>query len=301
MEEAADDGEADVVDGRVEGALEGLNAAIEDLNELERTREACEAAASRSAALIEEELRALDADAGDLERAIQPFLSARAAASSAIDRARAAEATCLCVCAAETQANAAWAEAEASGTREGLLAAKQELRSARKSAKEARAESRRLERIAELRAERLREEGVALERANGTTVGELLRLHEDYTERRAGLVRVVTHSEARLAELAEAKEAATEHVTEAMDGLEALSNALHEAAADGGGEGGGGDADGGNGAGGARESERSCGKAGEGACSWMEEASYRASGWSEGSSGTSSSRSSSRSEPASPS
>ena len=53
-------GEEPPVDGRVKGAIEALNSAMERLNHLEDTRTAAERAAQRAAVVVGQELAELD-------------------------------------------------------------------------------------------------------------------------------------------------------------------------------------------------------------------------------------------------
>ena len=139
------------VDSRVAGAIESLNTAIENLNTVENTREACVAAAARASALVKEELAALDAEGGALERLVLPFLAARSAAQEAIDNARAAEATYRCACAAVQSVR----EDERAHRFADRATARLAKAAAEKTSKEAKQECRRLERGAEARAIKL--------------------------------------------------------------------------------------------------------------------------------------------------
>ena len=216
------------VDGRVEGAIESLNAAIANLNTVEDTRTAAEAAAARAADLVRKELEALDSSHAWLDQRIRAFMEARRAASDAIELARTTEATWKDTVAAETAARDKVKAMQSNPEqRPWAPLAKRELQEAGKRAKEAKQEARRASRVAEERAVKLGEVGLSFERA-GYTVPVALQTHVEYSERRAGLEEVLRLNEARLAALEAEKEVATQGVGEAMESLEALSEEIRE-------------------------------------------------------------------------
>lgn len=210
------------VDGRVEGAIESLNTAIDNLNTVEHTREACIASALRGASVVRDELEELDQEFSLLEHHVVPFIAARAAATDAIDLARAADATWRCACAVLDQAKR---DLELGNV--DSRAGKKQRSEAAKLAKSTRNDYLRRNRDAEEKAVRLGQLADVLMHTLQMAVTDAMEQHADYLERRAGLQQVLDSTEERLGQLEAAKEAATEDVSAAMEGLEALSLELH--------------------------------------------------------------------------
>ena len=221
MSQSADD--EPPVDGRVKGAIEALNSAMERLNHLEDTRTAAELAAKRAAVVIGQEVEELDQANAKLIQRVDPFLATRELARNAIDASKMADAFWLECKHDEQEAR----EAKKRQPRDAV--AKQVHDHAALRAKDAKRAAQRTGRTAEELAIKLGELGFAIERA-GFTIADGVRMHAEYRERREGLQKVLQMSQARLASLEAAKEEANSAIGDAMENLEALNMELHNAA-----------------------------------------------------------------------
>lgn len=252
QEHDAEQAEEPPVDGRVEGAIEDLNAAADTLNIVEDTKSAAERAAQRGAALVREELAELDSSHATLVRWMEPFLVAREVAIAAAKEAKAAEAEYAradeeyCKKTGERPSSSPLGKGIISGLaslRIGLVGSNSsgpkdpQTVAARQLVAEHRKAAQRASKVAEQRAVRLGELGEGLTRAGFADVAAAERLYYDYVKRRRGFEDVLLASNARLAQLEEAKEHAQRRHADAMESLEALATEL---AANGDGDGGGG-------------------------------------------------------------
>ena len=203
-----------VVDARVGDAIEDLNAAADSLNRTEDTRSAAEAAAQRARVLVREELDMLDGDSGKLLKRMVPFLEARETARAALAELRTAKAD-------NEAAKAAAAALKRSNSKDPTAQAASMRAADAKRAEKAAA------RFADNKVVRLGELGEAVQRYCGD-VADAERAYLAYMDKRRGLLQVLQESDARLGDLAQAKEAAHQRHLDAMDNLEALSEELRE-------------------------------------------------------------------------
>ena len=224
----------ELVDDRVEGAIEGLNEAIDQVNLLEDRKVLISAAAGRTVSVVSVQMDVLDKQYKPISDTLAPLLNAREAARAALVTAQEAEeryALALGEVELAREALHLMRSAAANADPEGMREVERHLRDKQTTSVKRAAGLRRSARRARAAANTaVRNVGVAGLRLERTTkpLEEALHLDKEYQQQRKEFQTVIGDWDERIEDIESKKAAAVDLVHSAMWQLETLSNELHE-------------------------------------------------------------------------
>ena len=227
------DAEERPVDDRVQGAIEGLNAAIDRVNLLEDRKAMISAGARRTVSVVGIEMDVLEKQHAPIEQRLVPLMAAREAATAALTAAQQAEERyALALDEVELAREALRLMRDSGGSkaekksREVERHLRETQTAAAKRAAALRREARRARAAANAAVRSVGVAGLRLERT-AKPLEEAMHLEQEYRVQRENFQTVLGHVDGRITEIEEDKAAAVDLVHSAMWQLETLSNELH--------------------------------------------------------------------------